>query len=92
MTVPLMAIKPWINWDYEGVVKPGQYFEATESRSRELISAGLATPQVSSAEVISVTPDPPTRFDARDDAPQPAVSRSSSRRRGASETASTSVR
>ena len=89
----MMALKPWVNWDFEGVVQPGRHFDASDSRARELQTAGLAIPHLDDAPgAVSVQPDPPTRFDEPADPPPAVATRSSSRRRGVSATVSTSGR
>lgn len=53
------ALKPWINREHEGIVHPGQQFEATAQRALELETAGLAIPVVSDTAKIKVKADPP---------------------------------
>jgi hypothetical protein len=84
----MKALRPWINWDHEGIVHAGQFFEATERRARELRLSGLAEPSLEGATVM-VVPDPPVR---RDEPVPKQPRRSSFARRGASEMPSTSVR
>lgn len=57
----LKALKPWHNLDHEGQVEPGQVFEASEYRGKELILAGLAIATVDENQKIKVTADPPAR-------------------------------
>lgn len=61
------ALKPWVNYDHEGVVHPGQRFEAHGTRARELELAGLAVPCLDEDEQIKVVADPPAK------APPPPV-------------------
>jgi hypothetical protein len=53
------ALKAWFNPDHEGRVSPGQRFEATDYRARELSRAGLAVPVMSETRKIRVIADPP---------------------------------
>jgi hypothetical protein len=53
------ALKPWINYDHEGVVEPGQRFQAHGHRATELELAGLAVPVLDDNEKIKVVADPP---------------------------------
>ena len=55
----MQALKPWINDAFEGVVEPGQFFEANPLRASELEAAGLAVPAVDDTKPIKVTADPP---------------------------------
>lgn len=55
----MLALKPWINAAHEGVVEPGQFFEATPLRAQELEAAGLAVPAVDETKPIKVVADPP---------------------------------
>jgi hypothetical protein len=55
----MQALKAWFNRDHEGQVIPGQRFEATEYRARELSRAGLAIPVASETTKIRVVADPP---------------------------------
>jgi hypothetical protein len=57
----LRAIRPWYNQDHEGHVEPGQTFEASEYRARELIRAGLALVATNVTGKIKVSADPPAR-------------------------------
>lgn len=53
------ALRPWINRDHEGVVSPGQRFEAHGIRATELQLAGLAVPVIDEDQPIKVVADPP---------------------------------
>ena len=53
------ALKPWVNYDHEGVVHPGQRFQAHGARARELELAGLAVPCLDEDEQMKVVADPP---------------------------------
>ena len=57
----LRALRPWYNPDHEGQVEPGQCFEASEYRSRDLIRAGLAMVDPDENQKITVPHDPPRR-------------------------------
>jgi hypothetical protein len=54
----LEALRAWWNPDHEGQVSPGQRFEASEHRARELVRAGLAVAVVDEATKIKVVADP----------------------------------
>jgi hypothetical protein len=54
------ALKPWINMDHEGVVEPGQRFQAHGPRATELELAGLAVPVLDDGQQIKVVADPPS--------------------------------
>jgi outer membrane biosynthesis protein TonB len=54
------ALKPWINWDHEGVVEPGRRFQASSLRATELENAGLAVPVLDENEQIKVVADAPS--------------------------------
>ena len=54
------ALKPWINYDHEGVVHPGMRFQAHEVRARELQLSGLAVPVIDEDEQIKVVADAPS--------------------------------
>lgn len=53
------ALRPWINHDHEGVVHPGQQFQAYGPRATELELAGLAVPVLDENEQIKVVAEPP---------------------------------
>jgi hypothetical protein len=53
------ALKAWVNLEFEGRVSPGQHFEASEYRARELSRSGLAIPVMSETTKIRITADPP---------------------------------
>jgi len=56
----LRALRPWFNQDHEGHVEPGQTFEASEYRARELTRAGLAMIAATQEKrKIHVPSDPP---------------------------------
>jgi hypothetical protein len=56
----LTALRPWFNGDHEGRVEPGQSFEASEYRAKELIRAGLAImAALPETTKIKVPSDPP---------------------------------
>jgi hypothetical protein len=57
----IRALRPWYNPDHEGLVEPGQVFDASEYRAGELIRAGLAEATVDENQKIKVTADPPAR-------------------------------
>jgi hypothetical protein len=57
----MQALKPFTNWDYEGQVQPGQKFEATPYRARELERNGLAVPAMSDTQKVRVVADPPKK-------------------------------
>jgi hypothetical protein len=57
--VRMVALKPWFNRDEEGSVAAGTFFEARESRARELSRAGLATPAIGDGSKIRVPADVP---------------------------------
>lgn len=57
--MPLMrAISSWMNREHEGMVHPGDEFEATEYRARDLVTVGLAVYAVSDVNKVRVTADP----------------------------------
>jgi len=55
----MLALRPWVNREYEGVVSPGQRFEAGALRAGELERAGLAIPAASETAKIKVKADSP---------------------------------
>jgi len=57
----LQALKPWYNPDHEGQVEPGQVFEASEHRGKELIRLGLAMASAGEIRKIKIAADPPAR-------------------------------
>jgi hypothetical protein len=61
------AKRPWTNWEHEGHVEPGQRFEATDHRARDLKMAGLAVPVMSDAHKVPVPslPPPPRKVRTR---------------------------
>jgi LysM repeat protein len=67
------ALKPWVNMDHEGVVHPGQRFQAHGPRAVELELAGLAVPVLDENQQIKVVADapspPPPK--AKEPTPQP---------------------
>lgn len=66
------ALKPWINWDHEGVVHPGIRFQANEYRARELELAGLAVPVLDENQQIKVVADAPSPPPPKAKEPTPA--------------------
>jgi hypothetical protein len=67
------ALRPWINYDFEGVVHPGQRFEAHTNRARDLELAGLAVPCLDENEQIKVVADEPALPPAKAPAPPPTA-------------------
>jgi LysM repeat protein len=59
------ALKPWINYDHEGVVEPGQRFQAHGQRAVELELAGLAVPVLDEDDTIKVVADTPAPPEAK---------------------------
>jgi hypothetical protein len=57
----MQALKPWVNYDREGVVEPGRQFEATELRARELELAGLAVPALANGKKVVIQVDRPAK-------------------------------
>lgn len=53
------ALKPWINYDCEGVVDAGQRFHAHGQRAVYLELSGLAVPVIDEENPIKVIADPP---------------------------------
>jgi len=59
----MMAIRPWRNFDHEGVVEPGFRFEAGHIRAQELERLGLAVraPALRDGETVVVRADGPQK-------------------------------
>lgn len=65
------ALKPWVNMGHEGVVHPGQRFQAYGPRAVELELAGLAVPVLDENEQIKVVADAPSPPPAQAEKPPP---------------------
>jgi hypothetical protein len=57
----LRALKPWFNKEHEGMIHPGDEFETSEYRARELVNLEMAVYAVSTTEKVKVMADPPER-------------------------------
>ena len=70
----LKALRPWLNYDYEGYVEAGQTFDASEYRARELIRIGLAVAVAGTSGKIHVPADPPQHHHRKPRAAKASVS------------------